>query len=237
MKITVINGSMRHGNTWQCADLIMKELASVEETEIKEFFLPRDMPHFCCGCFSCFFNGEDTCPHAQSVQPIAEALLNADLIVLNSSVYALDVTGQMKALLDHLCYQWMSHRPNPRMFNKVALTVVTTAGAGLSHATKTLRNSLRFWGVKRIHSFKGAVAASKWSEITEKNQAKIKKETARIARRVAHDVKNAKKLPSPLIRGIMMKAMAGAMHKYENWNPRDLQYWESNNWFKGVNRI
>ncbi len=235
MKITVINGSMRKGSTWQCKELLLQKLAGYGETEVREFFLPKDMPHFCSGCFNCFFKGEDTCPHADSVQPIAKALLDADLIILNSSVYALDVTAQMKALLDHLCYQWMSHRPDPRMFNKIGVTFVTTAGAGLSHATKTLRNSLRFWGVKRIYSQKFAVAATKWDEVPAKTKANIQKESERLARHVAHDVQHAKELSSPFIRGILMRAMSGAMQKYD-WNPRDLQYWESHGWFKGVNR-
>jgi len=56
----------------------------------------------------------------------------------------------MKALPDHLCFMWMSHRPHPAMFSKVGLTISTTAGAGLSHTAKTLRNSLTFWDVRRI---------------------------------------------------------------------------------------
>ena len=231
MKVTVINGNARHGSTWNCTQTILKKLENYGELEVTEFFLPKDMPHFCCGCFSCFLNGEGTCPHAASVQPIADALLDADLIVLTSSVYALDVTGQMKALLDHLCYQWMSHRPNPLMFNKIALTVVTTAGAGLSHTTKTMRNSLQFWGVKRIHSYKNPVSAMKWSDVPEEKQAKIQKEAAALAHRIAKEVQNAKKLPSPFLRSVIMRAMAGMMRK-NDWNLRDRQHWEDHKWFR-----
>jgi len=125
MKITVINGNMRRGSTWHTMDLIRQELAKYDETEVTEFFLPKDMPHFCNGCYSCFYNGEDTCPHASYIKPIAEAITESDLIVLTSPVYGFDVSGQMKALIDHLCFMWMSHRPNPKMFNKVGLTVTS----------------------------------------------------------------------------------------------------------------
>ncbi len=141
MKVTVINGNARHGSTWHSTDAIIQELSRYGGVEKTEFMLPKDMPHFCVGCYSCFYKGEQACPHAQSVQPIARAILDADLVILTSPVYAMDVTGQMKALLDHLCYMWMSHRPNPRMFGKVGLTVATTAGAGLGHTGKTLRSS------------------------------------------------------------------------------------------------
>ena len=82
MKVTVINGNNRHGSTWHSMDAIMQALSRCGDVETTEFFLPKDMPHFCRGCFSCFIGGEATCPHAQSVQPIAAALLEADLIVL-----------------------------------------------------------------------------------------------------------------------------------------------------------
>ena len=131
MKITVINGSMRHGITWHCLEIMKQELAEYGEVEVEEFFLPEDMPHFCQGCFSCFMKGEDTCPHAAAVQPLAQAILRADVVALTSPVYAMDVSGQMKALLDHLCYQWLSHRPHPLMFNKIGLILTTAAGSGL----------------------------------------------------------------------------------------------------------
>jgi multimeric flavodoxin WrbA len=149
MKITVINGNTRHGSTWHCMDLIMEELSKYEEIEKTEFTLPKDLPEFCRGCFSCFLNGEDTCPHASFVAPIVKAVLDADLIVLTSPVYGMDVTGQMKAFIDHLCFMWVSHRPNPRMFTKIGLTVTTTAGAGLKHTSKTMKNSLDFWCVRK----------------------------------------------------------------------------------------
>jgi multimeric flavodoxin WrbA len=233
MKIAVINGSMRKGSTWHCMDKVRQELSKYDEIETTEFFLPRDMPHFCNGCFSCFYNGEASCPHFGDVSPIAEAILDADLIILTSSIYALDVTGQMKALLDHLCYMWISHRPSSKMFNKIGLTVTTTAGAGLGHATKTLRNSLTFWGVKRVYSSKNRVSASKWSEVSEKTQTKINKETAALAKKISKSVKNVNRLPKPMFRSLMFKLMSGAQKK-NNWNPTDRKHWESQGWTSGV---
>ena len=160
------------------------------------------MPHFCNGCFSCFYNGEDTCPHAPFVTPIVKALLDADLIILTSPVYGLDVSGQMKALVDHLCWMWMSHRPNPKMVNKIGLTVTTTAGMGLGRAAKTLRNSLTFWGVKKSFSFKGRVSAMKWSDISEKTMAKVDKETAALAKKTQ---RLTSKASNPLFKSSYLK--------------------------------
>ena len=231
MKVTVINGNNRHGSTWHSMDAIMQALSRCGDVETTEFFLPKDMPHFCRGCFSYFIGGEATCPHAQSVQPIAAALLDADLIVLTSPVYAMDVTGSLKALLDHLCYMWMSHRPDPKMFNKVGLTIATTAGAGLGHATKTMRSSLKFWGCSRIISYKVPVSAMKWGDVTEKKKARIHKNAGTLVKRVLRYVKKADALPAPIFRRFFFWLMKGMMNR-NDWNLRDRKHWEDHGWIK-----
>jgi len=231
MKVTIINGNTRHGSTWNCKELFKQELSKYGEVEAKEFSLPKDMPHLCNGCFSCFYNGEHTCPHSSAVTPIIDAMLDADVIVLTSPVYAMDVTGQMKALLDHLCFMWFSHRPNPRMFNKVALTISTTAGAGLSHTTKTMKNSLNFWGVKRVYTYQKKASAMKWEDVSEKKMAEIKKEMASMARKINKSVTNIDKVSESLFRKILFHMMKG-MHSKNTWNPYDRKHWENQGWIE-----
>lgn len=232
MKITVINGNMHHGSTWNCKELLLKNISKIERSEITEFYLPKEMPHFCVGCFSCFLNGEDTCPHAEFISPIVTALEEADLVILTSPVYGLDVSGQLKALLDHLCFMWISHRPNPNMFNTVGITITTTAGAGLSHTTKTMQNSLKFWGVKKRFAYKEAVAALKWSDISDKKRRRIEKDMEQLAKKATKTVANIEHSSAPLFRKIMFNAMKGMMKK-NDWNLTDRNHWESNGWLSG----
>lgn len=232
MKVTVINGNARHGSTWNCTKILLEWISKYETIDITDFTLPKDMPHFCNGCFSCFNNGENTCPHSSSISPIVTSLTEADLIVITSPVYALDVSGQLKALLDHLCFMWISHRPNPKLFNKIGLTITTTAGAGLGHTTKTIKNSLKFWGVKKIYSFKNPVAAMKWSDVSEKKQEIIQKEMAKLAKRIIKDVKNINSVPRPIFRSFMFFLMKGMMKK-NTWNPHDRKHWEDHGWLSG----
>ncbi len=229
MKVVTIYGNMRHGSTWNATQLVLNALAKEVPLENTEFCLPRDMEHFCNGCFTCLFKGEDKCPHAQSVAPIAAALLEADVIVLTSPTYAMDVSGQMKALLDHLCYLWISHRPDPRMFEKAGLSIVTTAGAGKGHTAKTLNNSLRFWGIKRIVTFKAAVSAAKWSEVKPSKQQKMEKQAGKLARRIIKTVENMPRLHAPLLRTVMFNAMKGMMKK-NTWNLTDKEHWKRQGW-------
>jgi hypothetical protein len=53
MKIVLIHGIGHQGSTWHYADLICRELEKRGPIDITTFTLPRDMPHFCTGCYSC----------------------------------------------------------------------------------------------------------------------------------------------------------------------------------------
>ncbi len=234
MKIAVIYGASHKGSTWSSVQLILKELSAYKENELTEYYLPKDMPHFCQGCFTCFLKGEGNCPHAKSVQPIADALLEADCIVLASPVYGLDVTGGMKALIDHLCYMWISHRPAPAMFHKVGIVVTTTAGAGLSHTAKTMRNSLRFWGIKRVFTLKKAIYALKWDEVSEKNKRKVGKKAEGIAQSAVRALKRIEKAQPPLLIRFMFYMLRGMMRK-NGWNETDRAYWEKQGWLSDKN--
>lgn len=232
MKITVVYGNMRHGSTWHAVEAVIKELSKRVPTEVTEFSLPRDMPNFCAGCFTCFMHGEDKCPHAASVQPIVQAILGADLVVLASPVYVYDVSAQMKALLDHLGYLWMPHRPAPEMFTKIGLTVVTTAGAGTKRAAGTLRKSFAFWGVRRVYSLGGAVASNGWEGVSAKRRARIAHRAEIVARRIERSVREKGRTHYPPFRAFLFKMMA-RMQKKNIWSPLDHAHWEKNGWLSG----
>ena len=232
MKIAIIHGIGHQGSTWHYADLICLELGKLEPVEKSEFFLPRDMPHFCTGCYTCFYKGEESCPHWESVGPIIEAILESDLVVLTSPVYGMDVTGQMKAFLDHLCYMWMSHRPNPAMFKKIGLIVSTTAGAGLGPATKTMKNSMKFWGVKKIFVSSDRVAAMGWQDVSRDKKSKIEQQAEAAAHRIYKSVRDIERITNPVFRSIFFRMMVG-MEKKNDWNPKDRNHWEEKGWLSG----
>jgi multimeric flavodoxin WrbA len=231
LKLVIVHGASHRGSTWHFSQMLLEALEQRTQVEAREFYLPKDMPQLCLGCFNCFMKGEDTCPHAALVAPIAEATAEADVIVLTSPVYALEASGGMKALLDHLCYRWVVHRPDPRMFQKVGVTVSTTAGAGLKNATRTLRNSLRFWGVRHAFSMKQAVAAADWSEVSEKNRARMQKQAERTAERV---LRAPGRRFGSSVRRFAFLAIRSAMRKGA-WNERDRVYWREMGWLDGGN--
>ena len=49
MNIVAIYGTEHKGSTYNIVQLLLKKLMG-EENELIEFYLPKDMPHFCKGC-------------------------------------------------------------------------------------------------------------------------------------------------------------------------------------------
>ena len=49
MKTVIINGQNHKGRTYNIGISLANKLA--DDNEITEFFLPRDLNHFCLGCY------------------------------------------------------------------------------------------------------------------------------------------------------------------------------------------
>ena len=144
MKITVIHGQSHEGNTCMAA----RELADKVGGEIQEFFLPRDFNRPCLGCYTCFKTDLSGCPHYKELEPIAAAMLDSDLLILESPVYVYHATGPMMSFLDHFGTWWAVHRPLPEMSAKQAVAIATAAGGGMKSAVQDMADSLEMWGIR-----------------------------------------------------------------------------------------
>ena len=227
MKITVIYGTRRkeRSSTYNIAQQFIAELACGDI--VTEFHLPKDMPEFCTGCFNCF-SDNTKCPHYTYIHPIADAMLNADLIIFTAPVYVYHVPGQVKALLDHFAYQWMAHKPNAGMFHKQALVISTAAGAGMSHTVKDVRHSLDWWGVGRTYTFKKAVRAADWANVTDEKKTAYAQEIKTTSRKIL-----AQRGAGACLKVKMIFYLMRYMQKKYQFTESDVAYWKENGWFAG----
>lgn len=232
MRICVVHGSPRKGNTYKAVEIFKEELRKKGEVEFTEFLLPKDMPKFCCGCFLCFEKGEEKCPHAQYVQPIAGAMREADGLIFSSPVYVLAESGAVKALLDHFGYIFIPHRPMEEMFSKVAMVISTTAGAGTNHSTKTVARSLRYWGVKRIYKYGCALNAKEWHEMKPQRREKVEGEIRGKANQFYKAVEKRGQLSTPIFTRIIFRLMRGMLGGYAD-GQTDKEYWREKGWLDG----
>ncbi len=225
MKIVVIYGTEHRGSTYNIVQLFLENLL-IEKENLSEFFLPKDMPDFCCGCTNCFLKGEEFCPHHEVIAPIKTAMEKADLLILASPVYVWHVTGQMKALLDHFGFQFMVHRPNKVMFSKTALVVTTAAGGGMKSTIKDMTMSLTHWGVGRIFTYGKAVAASDWEGVKDSKKKQIHQEVDKLSTKI----RKGYKYNNPSIKVKMLFFIMRFIQKKFSFNPTDKKHWEEQGW-------
>ncbi|RJP19179.1 MAG: flavodoxin family protein [Candidatus Abyssobacteria bacterium SURF_5] len=99
MKVIAINGSPRkNGNT---ATMLQEILAGAAEKGAETRFIHLNDLNMkgCQGCLVCREN-LGTCAYQDDFQDILEEMKKADAIALGTPIYAFNVTGQFKCLLD-----------------------------------------------------------------------------------------------------------------------------------------
>lgn len=230
MKITVINGTEKHGVTYKLKEIFLDELR--DKAEITEFYLPKDCPDFCVGCTVCFLTDEHKCKDAAYIQKIEKAMLEADLLVFTSPAYVFHTTGAMKAMLDHFGYRWMPHRPAKEMFGKRAVIITQCLGAGGRSAAKDIRDSLSWWGVSCIRKCVFRLMSDiDWDKIPEKKRNAIKGKLRSTARNVLA-VDYSKPAHTGLLTKIKFFAVRMMQTQLGRRDPEytDFKYWKENGW-------
>ena len=223
MKVLIISGTNHKGSTYHIGRMVAEKLALA--VDIREVFLPRDFDEFCYGCTSCFVKGEEHCPHYAKLKPITELIDGAEVIIMTSPVYVYHATGQMKALLDHYGWRWMSHRPDERMFGKQAVVVATAAGAGVQSTMKDMADSCFYWGIPKTYRLGKAIRAVNWEGVAPKMKRQINAKADRIARKI---LKRQGKVAIPIKMKAFFKLMS--LMQRNGWNKADMDYWKEKGW-------
>lgn len=195
---------------------------------VHEYFMPKDTPDFCVGCFQCILKSEEQCPHNEKVQEILVSMLHSEIIIIDSPTYCFEMTGQLKTLFDHFGYMWMSHRPRKEMFSKIGIVISTAAGAGATRVTKSMEKQLFWWGVPKIYRLDFKVNASSWETVSDKVKEKI---TQKIEV-TTHEVKSKLGKVKPNFKTKLLFGMLRKMQNTNNWNMIDKEYWQKNNWLE-----
>ncbi len=137
MKVIGFNGSPRkNGNT---ALLIRKVFRELENEGIETEFvqLSHKKIHGCVSCYQCMEKKDERCAvHDDAANEYIEKVVHAQGVVLGSPVYFMDVTPEMKALIDRVGFV---SRSNGGMFrNKVGCLVAAARRTGAVHTLDTM---------------------------------------------------------------------------------------------------
>ncbi|MEG0368155.1 MAG: NAD(P)H-dependent oxidoreductase, partial [Coprobacillus sp.] len=172
--------------------------------------------------------GEENCPHYPIIQPIISKIEEADFIILATPVFVMSCSGSMKALLDHLAYMWMVHRPKETMFHKVGLIVTTSGGAGVKSTTKLLRTNMFYWGIPKIYKYSITTMKMQGNYAEYEHKDEIKQAVRKKTKRIKRSLSNRKV-------GLKTKIFFNVfkMSQKKGWVPKDANYWKEKGWLDG----
>lgn len=222
MKIALIHGQNHKGSSCHIGRMLAAQFPG---SQVSEFFLPKDLEHFCIGCYACIEEEAD-CPYYAEKKRITDAIEAADLLIFTTPTYCMRASAPMKALIDLTFTYWMSHKPRACMFGKKAVVIATAAGSGAKSAVKDIANTLFYWGVPEVKNYGISVQAMGWGQVSEKKKARIEKDMKRLADGIAKKKDVRVGLKTRLVFGMMRKM------QIRGWgaSPKEKAYWENCGW-------
>lgn len=223
MKITLIHGQNHMGSTYHIGKLLAEQF---ENSNIQEFFLPKDLDHFCLGCYKCIENDE-MCPFYAEKKRIMQEVESSDLLIFTTPTYCMRASAPMKAFIDLTFTYWMPHKPRACMFSKKAVVITTAAGTGVKSAMKDVTNTLFYWGIPYIKEYGIAIQAMSWDQVSDQKKAKINDDIIKLAKTIQK--KNVHV-------GIKTKFMFGIMRmmQIKDWGSgeSEKEYWKEQGWLE-----
>jgi multimeric flavodoxin WrbA len=222
MKIVLLHGQNHKGSSYHIGRMLVDKLG--EGHEIAEFFLPRDLQHFCVGCYQCI-DDDTKCPFYTEKMTIMEQIERADLVVFTTPTYCMRASAGMKSFIEMTFTYWMPHRPKKCMFHKKAVIISTAAGAGTKTAIKDIKDTMLYWGISYVKTYGVSVQAMGWDKVIDKKKAQIDKDMTKLAREITDQKAKVSFKTKGLfmIMRMMQKSGMGS-------GPVEKQYWEENGW-------
>jgi NAD(P)H-dependent FMN reductase len=222
MKILVIMGSPRKGNTYRAAKKIEEFMQSMGSVEFEYLMLNDADLSQCCGCFVCFIKGEDNCPYKDNAPIIEQKMHAADGVIFATPVYGMNVSALMKTFIDRFSY--IFHRP--RFFDKKALLLSTTGALGLKEVLDYLKLVADVWGFE-VSSRAGIVTPpgpiSRKRE--QENDLKLEK-----AASLFYNSLEKKRRPPGLKDIFVFRAQKASFGELGQSSPADYTYWKEKGW-------
>jgi multimeric flavodoxin WrbA len=224
MKVLVIMGSPRKGNTYRACEEFRCQVQKGCAAEFEYVWLMDLDLKSCKGCFVCFPQGEDKCPYHDDVRDIVMKMDQADGVVFASPVYTNNVSGLMKAFIDRISYN--GHRP--RFFGKKAFFISTTGMFGTRKVLKYMSSVVGdWWGFEAVG---GVGIVTKNGPMPKDQIEHNSKLLAQAAKKYTRALRS-NTLKSPTLKDVIVFNWAkGAISQLEEVSPADYRYWLEKGW-------
>ena len=142
MKIAILNGSPRLGNTAAMVDAFA-EGAKEAGHEVEILHVGKMKINGCLACEYCHGKGEGKCVQKDDMEKVMPAYKEADMIVYASPIYYFDMTAQILAAI-----QRVYAIGKPAKAAKSALLLSSASPAPYEGAIATYKAMLGFTGVE-----------------------------------------------------------------------------------------
>ncbi len=220
MKVLGINSSPRKKNTYEMIEMVMEGITQPGiEKEIMTLSDYKSLK-YCLGDCTCLFVPPGTCVQKDDVPAIQQKINEADAYVLGSPVYIMQVSGQLKTLIDR-CVSW-AHRPPAIGKYAVIVSPIAAPPAAAKNTIDYMRSWLRLIGAWVI----GELAAYAPHTHIE-NEDEIRKKAYELGAKLGSDLVN-KKIYTPTEDDIRM--FNGIKNKVQQIGGPDLEYWKTHGW-------
>lgn len=174
MKVLVIIGSLRKGNTYKTVKKIEDYHTKHSIVDYEYIFLKDINLQLCRGCFTCISNGENRCPIKDDRELIITKIEHSDGVILASPNYVMNVPWLTKNFIDRFAY--ILHRP--KYFNQYFMIVISSGSyMGAKQASKSL--GLMVSGGKVVSKLFVYNSPGMNRYKTKKQETKILKETSK----------------------------------------------------------
>ena len=223
MKVVLIHGQNHRGTSCHMGRILADKLASPGEQT--EFFLPKDLNHFCTGCYRCL-SREEACPFYDEKKVILDAVEAADLLIFTTPVYCMHASAPMKSFLDLTFTNWMVHRPKASMFRKKAVILSSASGTGMRSAIRDVKTTLVYWGIPEIYTYGTAVQAIGWDQVSEQKKSLIENRLHGMAGKLSRRRQPAVGFKTRFLFAMMRKMQAAGWGS----SPEEKEYWQQMGW-------
>jgi len=229
MKILVVMGSPRKGNTYHAVQRIEEMMTARSGSPggmtFSYLMLAEADLAGCRGCFSCFRWGEEKCPIHDDAAAIEARMHEADGVVFASPVYGMNVTGLFKTYVDRLSYVF--HRP--RFFGKTALLVTTAGILGTKEVLEYMDLVASVWGFDVAHRV-GLLAPD--DPVPPSFAAENERKLAAAADAFLQALQRPER-PSPSLKDVMLfHGQRASFAEMEGIFPVDYAYWKEHGWLE-----
>lgn len=118
-------------------------------SEINIIFLEKYLLEYCNGCSRCFYNGYCPIDESDDMRYIRNEINIADVLIIATPIYMLNIPGKLKSLIDRLTY----HTHLMDFAGIIGFNILTASETGFLEVNQYLETFETELGIKVLNSY------------------------------------------------------------------------------------